>query len=216
MRTINNFCEELKKKYPNTKEVLEQIEELRDTLHLKVDENQSKGLKYEEAVKEAIDSLENIDELFENMITNTKTIYIEKLKAASISLSLIITLSITIIIAILSYYIKILSGIRLTFSEGFIGLGVSFLVLSIVYISGFVNFKNKKEAVKLNYLDYVKELRFSIICCTLISVLVIIINFITSIEYIWFVWPIIGLLNWPLALIFHYLFFKKNIFDADN
>ena len=35
MNIINDYCNNLKSKYLNTKEVLEQIEEIRDTVHIK-------------------------------------------------------------------------------------------------------------------------------------------------------------------------------------
>ena len=49
MNIINDYCNNLKSKYLNTKEVLEQIEEIRDTVHIKTEEYQEKGYKYKDA-----------------------------------------------------------------------------------------------------------------------------------------------------------------------
>jgi len=43
---IYDYLDALKKKYPQTNMVKEQIEELRDTLHIKTEEYQSQGLSY--------------------------------------------------------------------------------------------------------------------------------------------------------------------------
>ena len=46
---INDFYKNIKKKYPNTKEVLEQLDEIKDMLNSEVKDYVKNGMKYEEA-----------------------------------------------------------------------------------------------------------------------------------------------------------------------
>ncbi len=55
MGGINDYLSSIKKQYPDTEEVREQIEELRDTLHLKTEEYQAMGSTYNDAVKDRVD-----------------------------------------------------------------------------------------------------------------------------------------------------------------
>ena len=54
---INEFYKNIKKKYPNTKEVLEQLDEIKDMLNSKVQHYVKNGMKYEEACSKSIDEI---------------------------------------------------------------------------------------------------------------------------------------------------------------
>ncbi|MDD5018008.1 MAG: permease prefix domain 1-containing protein, partial [Eubacteriales bacterium] len=79
MNIINDYLNKIKKEYPDTSEINEQIEELRDTLHLKTEEFQAQGLGYEDATNAAISSLGDVTGLFEKIAGNVKTVYINRL-----------------------------------------------------------------------------------------------------------------------------------------
>ncbi|WP_258222237.1 permease prefix domain 1-containing protein [Brachyspira hampsonii] len=72
---INDFYKNIKKKYPNTKEVLEQLDEIKDMLNSKVKDYVKNGMKYEEACTKAIENLGNIDEVFEDISKDAKIVY---------------------------------------------------------------------------------------------------------------------------------------------
>ena len=72
---INEFYKNIKKKYPNTKEVLEQLDEIKDMLNSKVQNYVKNGMKYEEACNKSIDELGNIDEVFEDISKDSKIVH---------------------------------------------------------------------------------------------------------------------------------------------
>ena len=72
---INEFYKNIKKKYPNTKEVLEQLDEIKDMLNSKVQHYVKNGMKYEEACSKSIDELGNIDEVFEDISKDAKVVH---------------------------------------------------------------------------------------------------------------------------------------------
>ncbi|MBW5381524.1 permease prefix domain 1-containing protein, partial [Brachyspira hampsonii] len=69
---IDDFCNELKNKYPNTQKIRDQIEELRNYLYMKSEEyiNDSK----EEAFKKALKSFGDVDSLLEELSKDAKII----------------------------------------------------------------------------------------------------------------------------------------------
>ena len=72
---INEFYKNIKKKYPNTKEVIEQLDEIKDMLNSKVQNYVKNGMKYEEACSKSIDELGNIDEVFEDISKDAKVVH---------------------------------------------------------------------------------------------------------------------------------------------
>jgi hypothetical protein len=79
MGGINDYLSGIRKQYPDTQEVREQIEELRDTLHLKTEEYQAMGRTYSEAVQEAIASMGDLTPLLDQVSGNTRSVYIYRL-----------------------------------------------------------------------------------------------------------------------------------------
>ncbi|WP_240516408.1 permease prefix domain 1-containing protein, partial [Brachyspira sp. G79] len=71
---IDDFCNELKNKYPNTQKVSDQIEELRNYLYMKTEEYINNGKDEKEAFNNAIKSFGDIDTLLEELSKDAKTI----------------------------------------------------------------------------------------------------------------------------------------------
>ena len=69
---IDDFCNELKNRYPNTQKIRDQIEELRNYLYMKSEEyiNDSE----EEAFKKALKSFGDVDSLLEELSKDTKIV----------------------------------------------------------------------------------------------------------------------------------------------
>lgn len=74
---IDDFCNELKNKYPNTQKIREQIEELRNYLYMKSEEyiNESEN----EAFKNALKSFGDVDSLLQELSKDAKIINKSKL-----------------------------------------------------------------------------------------------------------------------------------------
>jgi len=87
--TFYDYLNGIKKKYPSTLKVPEQIEELRDSLHIKTEEYQSRGMAYKEAAKAAIASMGDVGDLFEELSGNLRTVYVNRLNKNSSILELL-------------------------------------------------------------------------------------------------------------------------------
>ena len=213
--SINDFCNALKNKYPNTKEVLEQIEEIRDTLYMKVEEYQEKGYKYEDASKEAITSLGDIDSLFEELTTDVKTIYKGKAMVFANIISAVVVFSVATIISILSQFIPFLYSFKPTVKFGYWQLIFAFMIVFFMRFQYIVNI-NKVSVIKITAKDKKQSIKTALIVSIIFSIAMIIMNFyqFQSFEIIWFPWPIIGISNWPISLSIYSKFIESNKFDA--
>ena len=213
MDIINNYCNNLKSKYINTKEVLEQIEELRDTIHIKTEEYQEKGYKYSDAAKEAIASLGDIDCLFEELTTDVKMVYDARISLLTNILSTIIIFALAITIWRLSIAIPFLNGINETVFLGFINLSIATFVVYAVQFNDMV-YLNEKRIVKNSSKKKYRNIKNSIMIFIIVSIITVIINFYTTtLNRIWFVWFIIGVANWPIATLIYYKLLESNKFD---
>ena len=187
---INEFYKNIKKKYPNTKEVLEQLDEIKDMLNSKVQNYVKNGMKYEEACNKSIDELGNIDEVFEDISKDSKIVH--------------------------NLYIKILTALISSFSTSI--LAYFYLALFIyVVIYSFWNFSDniKPKIRKYSYDIYKINLKNSITAVIIYSVIMIIINVITYQynNYLWFIWAFNGILNWTISIIADYHLFRSKIFE---
>lgn len=79
MGIISDYLNGIQKRYPETKEVREQIEELRDTLHMKAEELQAQGQPYDQAARSAVESLGDLTPLFEQVAGNMRNVYVNRL-----------------------------------------------------------------------------------------------------------------------------------------
>lgn len=214
MNIINNYCNNLKSKYLNTKKVIEQIEEIRDTIHIKTEEYQEKGYKYQDAAKEAIKSLGDVTSLFEELTTATKLVYQDRLVLLSNISSTLIVSFLTLIMWILSITVAHFYSISKTAPTGILLTAFSFIVVWAVKFNE-MRHLNKKVVVEINNKEKYKDIRNSIIGIIIIAITAIIMNIYTSISSIWFVWAIIGVSNWLITTLIYYKLLNSTKFDVD-
>ena len=211
---INNFCNELKNKYPNTKEVLEQIEEIRDTLNMKLEEYQIEGSPYDEGSRKAIESLGDIDSLFEELTTDVKTIYNGRAMITANIISAIIVFSIATILSILSEFLPFLYNFKPTIKSGYGMLIFAFVIVFFMEFRYILNI-NKVSIIKISVKEKRQTIMTSILVPAVYSIFMIILNFYqTSFKTIYFPWPIIGISNWTFAVAIYYKLIKSGKFDA--
>ncbi len=207
MDKIDKYCEDLKKSYKNTDAVLEQIEEIRDILTLKTEENIEKGFDFERSVELAIDSLGDVEVLFTELTVTKKLVYWNRL-------TLVATLITTAIVALVMFLVGALLPLENTFMWGIFGNLCAFLSIFVAQLGNFIH-PNKKKLVRLDYKDEKHNITHSLIGYSIISVVMVILNaFFPSYEYIWFVFPMVGVLYWPIVVLIEYAFLKGNKFEV--
>ena len=218
MITINKYLDDIKNKYPNTKEVLEQIEELKDTLNIKVEEYQSEGLSYEDALESALSSQEGIEELFEGLTTETKVVYLGRIYLCSQVICGTFMLLIAFMLLILPKYSS--SFTLFDTNTAFFGFTLIFnwVVTSIIVTIPLMLFTviPKTFALKYSYTDYRRNLRFSLLGFFVISIIIFIVNIVIDKTFMWSIWFSLGILNVPLIVFTMYHLFKTKIFDVKN
>ncbi len=208
---IDDFCNELKNKYPNTQKIRDQIEELRNYLYMKSEEYIDES--EEEAFKKALKSFGDADSLLEELSKDTKIINKSKLYlfAGIIDIFIVAFLSLLLcFISLKNNNISFFSYVNnsLVPSIFFIISGIISIFLLIVI--QFINMRNIYETVEYTYNDYKINLKYSIIGFLIISIAVFIFNMFFTPHYIWFVFVIIYFLSWPLTVFLFYQFFKNS------
>ncbi|MEI0525795.1 permease prefix domain 1-containing protein [Brachyspira murdochii] len=208
---IDDFCNELKNKYPNTQKVRDQIEELRNYLYMKTEEYINNGKDEKEAFYNAIKSFGDIDTLIEEISKDAKIVnkYRLYLFSAIIDIFVVVFLSLLLcFISLKNNNISFFSYINNSLIAGmfFIISGIIAIFLSTVI--PFINMRNIYEVVEYTSNDYKINLKYSIIGFFIIAISVFIFNIIFSPHHIWFLFVIIYALSWPLTVFFFYKFFK--------
>ena len=97
---IDDFCNELKNKYPNTQKIRDQIEELRNYLYMKSEEyvNDSK----EEAFEKALKSFGDVDSLLEELSKDAKIVNKYKLYLFAGIIDIVIVSSLSLLLCFIS------------------------------------------------------------------------------------------------------------------
>ena len=213
---INEFYKNIKKKYPNTREVLEQLDEIKDMLNSKVQNYVKNGMKYEEASSKAINELGNIDELFDDISKDAKIVHNLYIKILT---SLISSFSTAFLVFILGLIIENLSFFNEVTKIGYKLTMPYFYLILFIYIIIYTlwNFSDniKPKIRKYSYDIYKINLKNSIIAVLIYSSIMLIINIITYKynNYLWFVWAFNGILNWTISIIADYHLFRSKIFE---
>ena len=213
---INEFYKNIKKKYPNTREVLEQLDEIKDMLNSKVQNYVKNGMKYEEASSKAINELGNIDELFDDISKDAKIVHNLYIKILT---SLISSFSTAFLVFILGLIIENLSFFNEVTKIGYKLTMPYFYLILFIYIIIYTlwNFSDniKPKIRKYSYDIYKINLKNSIIAVLIYSSIMLIINIITYKynNYLWFVWAFNGILNWTISIIADYHLFRSSIFE---
>lgn len=208
---IDDFCNELKNKYPNTQKIRDQIEELRNYLYMKSEEYIDES--EDEAFKKALKSFGDVDSLLEELSKDAKIINKSKLYL----FAGIIDIFIAAFLSLLLYFISFKNNNILFFSYinnslipsiFFIVSGI--IVIFLTTVIQFINMRNIYETFEYTYNDYKINLKYSIIGFLIISISVFIFNMFFTPHHIWFVFVIIYFLSWPLTVFFFYRFFKNS------
>ncbi|WP_157153698.1 permease prefix domain 1-containing protein [Brachyspira murdochii] len=208
---IDDFCNELKNKYPNTQKVRDQIEEFRNYLYMKTEEYINNGKDEKEAFNNAVKSFGDIDTLLEELSKDAKIINKYKLYL----FSGIIDIFIMVFLSLLLCFISLKNNNILFFSyiNNSLVPSIFFIISGIIAILlatviPFINMRSIYKTVEYTYNDYKINLKYSIIGFLIISLAVFIFNMFFSPHYIWFVFVIIYFLSWPLTVFFFYSFFR--------
>ena len=208
---IDDFCNELKNKYPNTQKIRDQIEELRNYLYMKSEEyvNDSK----EEAFKKALKSFGDADSLLEELSKDAKIINKCRLYLFAGIIDIFIVAFLTFLLCFIS--LKNNNILFFSYINNSLVPSIFFIISGIIAIFlttaiPFINMRSIYEVVEYTYNDYKINLKYSIIGFLIISIAVFIFNIVFSPHYIWFVFVIIYFLSWPLTVFLFYKFFKNS------
>lgn len=232
MSKINNYLKEIQKRYPNTSEVRDQIEELRDTLHSKTEELQAQGMSYEDAAQEAIISMGDVSELFGMVSGEARMVYRNRLNRNNawaltgiIMAEFLLSYALALLLPILMVLSREIPGQDLTiaisaqlnmdtlhvFLAAFIPCMIGVLVWPAIATIQYC--KNPDEAEIVQF-EYKKLLKISLMGWGIISLAMFFINWITGLDAIWFVWPVIGVSNWPVNLWLYHRQLQSGKYDA--
>ena len=208
---IDDFCNELKNKYPNTQKIRDQIEELRNYLYMKSEEyvNDPK----EEAFKKALKSFGDADSLLEELSKDAKIINKCRLYLFAGIIDIFIVAFLTFLLCFIS--LKNNNILFFSYINNSLVPSIFFIISGIIAIFlttviPFINMRNIYETVEYTYNDYIINLKYSIIGFLIISIAVFIFNIVFSSHHIWFVFVIIYFLSWPLTVFLFYKFFKNS------
>ena len=208
---IDDFCNELKNKYPNTQKIRDQIEELRNYLYMKSEEYIDES--EEEAFKKALKSFGDVDSLLEELSKDAKIINKSKLYlfAGIIDIFIVAFLSLLLcFISLKNNNISFFSYINNSLVPSIFFIVSGIIVIFLTTVIQFINMRNICETFEYTYNDYKINLKYSIIGFLIISIAVFIFNMFFTPHYIWFVFVIIYFLSWPLTVFFFYRFFKNS------
>lgn len=208
---IDDFCNELKNKYPNTQKIRDQIEELRNYLYMKSEEYIDES--EDDAFKKALKSFGDVDSLLEELSKDAKVINKSKLYlfAGIIDIFIVAFLSLLLcFISLKNNNISFFSYINNSLIPSIFFIVSGIIVIFLTTIIQFINMRNIYETFEYTYNDYKINLKYSIIGFLIISIAVFIFNMFFTPHHIWFVFVIIYFLSWPLTVFFFYRFFKNS------
>ncbi|MBW5392435.1 permease prefix domain 1-containing protein [Brachyspira pilosicoli] len=208
---IDDFCNELKNKYPNTQKIRDQIEELRNYLYMKSEEYIDES--EDDAFKKALKSFGDVDSLLEELSKDAKVINKSKLYlfAGIIDIFIVAFLSLLLcFISLKNNNISFFSYINNSLVPSIFFIVSGIIVIFLTTVIQFINMRNIYETFEYTYNDYKINLKYSIIGFLIISIAVFIFNMFFTPHHIWFVFVIIYFLSWPLTVFLFYRFFKNS------
>lgn len=212
MSVISDYLIKLERQYPKTQAVSEQIEELRDTLHIKTEEYQSQGMSYNEAAKAAIASLGDVVPLLDEISGNMKKVYINKLnKNNAISCTLFIIAEF-----LLTWFIFIISVDRPYFIINFFYILLLIILAVCIWpITTIIQFHKQPNKIGLVEMQFKKLIWSSVIGWLIISFILISANiwFVRTVHP-WFIWPVIGIFAWPVNVFLYHRQLLGGRYDA--
>uniref|UniRef100_UPI0026268C9C permease prefix domain 1-containing protein n=1 Tax=uncultured Brachyspira sp. TaxID=221953 RepID=UPI0026268C9C len=149
---IDDFCNELKNKYPNTQKIRDQIEELRNYLYMKSEEYIDES--EEEAFKKALKSFGDADSLLEELSKDTKIINKSKLYlfAGIIDIFIVAFLSLLLcFISLKNNNISFFSYINNSLVPSIFFIVSGIIVIFLTTIIQFINMRNIYETFEYTY-----------------------------------------------------------------
>lgn len=212
MGAIDIYIKGITRRYPDTREVREQIEELRDTLHLKTEELQAQGKPYEYAAREAIDSLGDVAPLLEEVSGNVRTVIINRLSrnfALALSAILYVEFITVWVVGLLNIYVYPPVG------EFILSLLVLLVGVGIWLLITIKTLKRRPDETKLIEFPYRRLMKMSLFGWLGLSVFLVIINLMTP-SSTWFQYPLFGIANWPLGIWLYHKLLASGHYDAQN
>ncbi|MEI0621243.1 permease prefix domain 1-containing protein [Brachyspira pilosicoli] len=208
---IDDFCNELKNKYPNTQKIRDQIEELRNYLYMKSEEYIDES--EDDAFKKALKSFGDVDSLLEELSKDAKIINKSKLYLFAGIIDIFIAAFLSLLLCFISLKnnnISFFSYINNSLIPSIFFIVSGIIVIFLTTVIQFINMRNIYETFEYTYNDYKINLKYSIIGFLIISIAVFIFNMFFTPHHIWFVFVIIYFLSWPLTVFFFYRFFKNS------
>lgn len=215
MGGINDYLSSVKKQYPDTQEVREQIEELRDTLHMKTEEYQALGRTYNDAVALAISSMGDLKPLLDQVSGNTRSVYVNRLNRDNAKYSMLIIAA----EYLLCWLFYMLSSYQPgnEFLLPFIVFGILLgIALSIWPVIAHTTQKRQPDKTDTVGMPYRKLMRTALIAWGGASVVLLIVNMATWHDswVLWAVWPVVGISNWPMNIWLYHRMLASGKYDA--
>ena len=213
MGGINDYLNGIKRQYPDTEEVREQIEELRDTLHLKTEEYQSMGRTYNEAVSEAIESMGDLSSLLDQVSGNTRSVYINRLNRDN-TFYCVFAIIMAYLLGWLAYLLSADMG-GYMYIAGFVTVGVLLcIVLGMWLMVINILYKRQKDKIRTVMMPYKKLMRVTLFVWCGLSLMLFIIDMVNLYDGMWFMWPVLGIANWPISIWMYHRLLTSGKYDA--
>ena len=209
MKPIDGYIETVRRQYPSNARVREQLEELRDTLHIKTGEYQARGMKADEAAKAAITSMGDVSELFRMLAGETRTVKINRL-------SLIGSLIGAGIILAECWIPWILLAMRGLFPRNtFVFIAFPVTVATLIYpLVSYIIYRQAPEKLDTVNFEFKKSLTAGLVGWFAISLFLLAANALFSPGVWWFMWPSLGISNWPVNVWLHHRLLASGKYDA--
>ena len=158
---IDDFCNELKNKYPNTQKIRDQIEELRNYLYMKSEEyiNDSK----EEAFEKALKSFGDVDSLLEELSKDTKIVSKYRLYLFVGIIDIVIVAFLSLLLCFISLKnnnISFFSYINNSLIASIFFIISGIISIFLLILIQFINMRNIYETVEYTYNDYKINLKY--------------------------------------------------------
>lgn len=210
MSVISDYLSKLKRQYPNTQAVKEQLEELRDTLHIKTEEYQSQGLNCNDAANAAIDSLGDVTPLLEEVSGNVKNVYVNRLNRNNAIFCTLIILG-EFIMGWLAY--SLATGLHIPPHEFILSLLALLLGICVWPTISIIQYRKDTGKISVVEMPFRKLIRTALIGWLSISVFLFAVNALVGVP-VWFPWPVIGIATWPINIILYHRQLMSGRYDA--
>ena len=215
MGGINDYLNGIKKEYPETEEVREQIEELRDALHMKTEEYQAMGRTYNEAVEESIRSMGDLTPLLDQVSGNIRDVYVNRLRRDHSRYAVLCIIA-EYLLGWLVYLLSADMG-GYMYISAFVSAGVFLcIVLGIWLVITHIIYKRGEDKASTVGIAYRKLMRIALFVWGGISLFLLIynVNILAYSDGLWFMWPVLGIANWPLNVWLYHRLLTSGKYDA--